>query len=296
MVIRVACPCGKNLAVRNDMRGKHIQCPTCFSLVEIPSRWWWKRNPPATADKQPARRRTAPAPRPHSRGAPPEEQPPGTQSASTVDRARPAGRREVPVIRLRHPPRWTRLLAKRVESRWYHSLAYPLAVVPIFCWLGVVLSLLTAAALFFWVSIDRGLPQPLPRQAFAGTLVLMFYVLGCACSYLNSVLSLAARGLTKREPGFDAAPLRALHSFGLWLASMLAGPGLVFGAAYGYWIHCGDPTFVDGMILAELCLAGVGWWLFSMLLINVAETTRVPLPGRVLRTAMRLRGKSIELI
>ena len=202
-----------------------------------------------------------------------------------------------PAIRLRRPPRWTRLLRKREEPRWYHSITYPLVKVPVFLWLSVALSILTAVALSAWVSIDRTLPQNhVLYQVLAFSLVLLTYVLGATFTYFNSILALAARGKAKFEPSIDAAPDRAALNCGLWLACFLAGPVLVFGAAFAYWLHCGEMMFVDWTILAELGFVGLGWWLFALLLANAADSFHVPLPGEVLRTSFRMRGKAIELI
>jgi hypothetical protein len=60
-------------------------------------------------------------------------------------------------------------------------------------------------------------------------------------------------------------------------------------------MYCGDLTVIDWLILTELGFAGVGWWLIAILLTNVDATIRVPFPRQVIRTALRMGWKSLEL-
>jgi len=299
MVIRFACQCGKRLTAPKAMRGRQIQCPACFSLVDIPGR----RSLFSTGARH--------SKGPRSRATPTASQPPPTETLagfvsqlpgyvgpSTFIPARPVSDGEIESIRLRRVPRWTRLLSQRVEPRWYHSLTYPLANVPVFLRLSVLLSLLTALAIYSWVSIDAERPENWSSRVLAGSLLLLFYVLGCTFNYFNAILALASQGKTKLEPGMNGNPLVALKSCGLWLACFLSGPILVFGGAYLYWLNCGDLSIVDWTILIELGCAGIGWWLFALLLANADDTARLPfpLPQKVVRTGLRMRGKAIELI
>lgn len=299
MVIRFACQCGKRLTAPKSMRGRQTQCPACFSLVDIPGR----RSFFSTGARKLKAFRANAAPVPDKQ--PPTEtfsefvsQLPGYVGPSTFIPARSVSDGELNDIRLRRVPRWTRLLSKRVEPRWYHSLTYPLANVPVFLRLSVLLSLLTTIAVYTWVSIDVEIPQSWSTRVLAASLLLLFYVLGCTFNYFNAVLSLAAQGKTKLEPGMNGNPLVALQSCGVWLACFLSGPILVFGGAYLYWLNCGDLSIVDWTILVELGCAGIGWWLFALLVTNTDETTRLPfpLPQKVLRTALRMRGKAIEIV
>ena len=124
---------------------------------------------------------------------------------------------------------------------------------------------------------------------------LLLLVLGRTLNYFNAILALAAQGKVKHDAAIDFAPIRALLSCGQWFACFLAGPALLFGSALGYWLYCGDLTVIDWLILAELGFAGVGWWLIAILLTNVDATLRVPTPRQVLRTALRMGWKAIEL-
>jgi hypothetical protein len=198
-------------------------------------------------------------------------------------------------IALRHPPRWTRLLSRRVEARWYHSLIYPVSNVPIFFRLAMMLTVLTAFALLGWLSIERDRSTRWPYVMLGVSLFLLLLVLGRTLNYFNAILALAAQGKVKHEAAIDFAPIRALLGCGQWLACFLAGPALLFGSALGYWLYCGDLTVIDWLILAELGFAGIGWWLIAILLTNVDATVRVPTPRQVFRTALGLGWKSLEL-
>jgi hypothetical protein len=301
MTVRFVCECGKRFAARNDMRGKQIQCPVCFSLVPVPSRRLFGLLGSAP-EKPQAKQVVVEAARRQSQTfeVRPREAERSDRTFSRPQRdsgaAFSSGRR--PAIRLRRPPRWTRLLTRREEPRWYHSITYPLVKVPVFLWLSVGLSILTAVALVAWVSIDRTLASNIGLyQVLAFSLLLLTYALGTTCTYFNSVLALAARGKSKLEPGIDASLLRAAQNCGVCLACLLAGPALLFGGAFVYWLNCGELMFVDWTILTELGFAGLGWWLFALLLSNAAESSfYVPFPGEVWRTALRLRGKALELV
>jgi hypothetical protein len=202
---------------------------------------------------------------------------------------------EVAAISLRHPPRWSRLLSRRVEPRWYHSLVYPAANVPIFFRLAMMLTVLTAVALVGWLSIDPDQPRNWPYEMLGASLFLLLLVLGRTLNYFNAIVALAAQGKVKHEAAIDFAPIQAILSCGQWLACFLAGPVFLFGLALGYWLYSGDLTVIDWVILAELGFAGVGWWLIAILLINADGTVRVPTPRQVMRAALAMRWKTVEL-
>jgi len=315
MTIRFACQCGKRLRASDRMAGRRTQCPACFSSVLIPSKRSWRRpqdrgsarssTDDRTASREPEAMDHSSPPLPagelfndaHAGGTLPNrtEQRPGT---STFIASRAVSTDLDPsatMIALRRPPRWTRLLSRRVEPRWYHSLIYPISHVPVFFRLATMLTVLTAFALLGWLSIDHDRRQAWPYVMLGVSLFLLLLVLGRTLNYFNGVLALAAQGKVKHDAAIDFVPIRALLGCGQWLACFLAGPALLFGSALGYWMYCGDLTVIDWLILAELGFAGVGWWLIAILLTNVDATIRVPLPRQVFRTALRMGAKTLEL-
>jgi hypothetical protein len=315
MTIHFACQCGKRLRAPDRMEGRRTQCPSCFSSVVIPSRHSRWRSAERGGDAASTEDRTArgkeneeatgPVSPPASRGESSSSDAGGPfqsgeqrSGASTFvpTRIATAGLDpEMTAIALRHPPRWTRLLSRRVEPRWYHSLIYPVSNVPIFFRLAMMLTVLTALALLGWLSIDRDRPTAWPYVMLGVSLFLLLLVLGRTLNYFNAILALAAQGKVKHEAAIDFAPIRALLSCGQWFACFLAGPALLFASALGYWLYCGDLTVIDWLILAELGFAAVGWWLIAILLTNVDATLRVPTPRQVLRAALGMGWRAIEL-
>jgi hypothetical protein len=315
MTIRFACECGKRLRAPNHMAGRRTKCPSCSFPVDIPARrfggsFFRRRGTGSAAGNR--------ASRPQDEVKEPAAPPPATPRHEALAAAdsgpfptaeqRPVASTFVPsravtagldpvatAIALRHPPRWSKLLSPRVEARWYHSLTYPAANVPIFFKLATMLTILTAVALLGWLSIDHDRPKTWPYGLLGVSLFLLLLVLGRTLNYFNSILALATQGRVKHDAPIEFEPFRALLSCGQWFACLLAGPAVLFGSALGYWLYCGDLTVIDWLILAELCFAGVGWWLIAILLTNVDGAPRVPMPGQVLRTALGMGWKAIEL-
>jgi hypothetical protein len=127
------------------------------------------------------------------------------------------------------------------------------------------------------------------------SLSLLLLVLGRTLNYFNAIVALAAQGKVKHDAAIDFAPIQAILSCGQWLACFLAGPAFLFGSALGYWVYSGDRTVIDWLILAELGFAGVGWWMIAILLINIDGAVRVPTPLQVMRAALAMRWKTVEL-
>lgn len=313
MTIRFACQCGKRLLAPNHMAGRRTQCPACFNSVLIPARRFggrlFHRNGGKSKGQEGGKPRQAEA---DGDAAPPNGAggPPGADAVPAFASAerRPTASTFVPsravtsgldpdatAIALRHPPRWTRLLSRRAESRWYQSLIYPAGNMPIFFKLAMMLTVLTAFALLGWLSIDHDRRATWPYGVLAVSLLLLLLVLGRTLNYFNAILRLAAQGKVRHDAAIDFEPIRAILSCGQWFACFLAGPAVLFGGALGYWLYSGDLTVIDWLILGELCFAAVGWWLIAILLTNAKTEIRVPTPAQVARTALGMGWKSIEM-
>jgi len=66
---------------------------------------------------------------------------------------------------------------------------------------------------------------------------------------------------------------------------------LLFAARY--WLRCGDPLLADWLILLELIIPALGYWLIGMLVASTEGTMFVP-PSRILEMATRLQRPLIE--
>jgi hypothetical protein len=90
-------------------------------------------------------------------------------------------------------------------------------------------------------------------------------VLGYLCGFLDCVVAATASGDARYvvTPGSD--PRFILRTAFVWMVCFLAGPVLVAGVGLFYWIRCGDPDFVDWLILIQLGVVGIGYWLLALL-------------------------------
>jgi hypothetical protein len=316
MAIDVFCDCGKRLKAPDWMAGRSTQCPSCWNSVTVPKRRWIdvfggkkKRRrediPSPATDTQPAD--GAPSVSPSSPNGAPQAVPfPLTERpiaklplkrASTTRKTTFVTARQVGdgdayrpnSIVLRRQPRWVKLLPSSREQKWYDSLTFPFGKLPVFLRLGFLQAVLTTAALLFWLSMERDNPLKDQLALFlVACLGGVFFVMGHTFHYFNAILEMACHGKTKHEPGIGCTSLGALVSCGHWLSCFLAGPVLLFAAALGYWLYCGDLTIVDWSILVELAFGGVGWFLIALLLTNLDEACRVASPVEVLRTAFTM--------
>jgi hypothetical protein len=73
-----------------------------------------------------------------------------------------------------------------------------------------------------------------------------------------------------------------------WLACLLAGPVVPAATAFWYWLQCGDPTFLDWLILGELAVVAVGYGLFVLAAVAERGRLRDANPIRVIDLAHRV--------
>jgi hypothetical protein len=120
----------------------------------------------------------------------------------------------------------------------------------------------------------------------AGMLVLP--VCGFACNFLGHVLRAGAAGdgSAVRWPGYTVGA--TLAGALVWLACFLAGPVVFAGFAAAYWIECGDPRWLDWLILGELGLFTVGYYLLVLLAVSEGGRLRDANPLHVIDLAHRL--------
>jgi hypothetical protein len=95
--------------------------------------------------------------------------------------------------------------------------------------------------------------------------VLVVLIVGIPCSFLECVLASAVAGEVYYIV-LSGSPLTVVLRSGLkWLTCFLAGPVVFAAAATFYWFRCGDPTPLDYLILTELGVVAVAYWVFSLL-------------------------------
>ena len=296
MSIQFVCVCGKHLRAREDMAGRRSMCPACGAPVGIPLLGPTHRGAtlgPMSPEELRRAKRGVAAPSTVSLAvspAPAAADPPPTPRL----RPRPARGLEItfdgPIepglvrqVILREPAR------PKPARPSVQVLIYPLRASLPLLGLSVFLAAVTGIPLLLIPEIrDLAVTSPGPLLLSSLYLVVPFLALGYACAMLDGALAAGLAGDTRHLfwPGRDLGP--ALKSAMRWLISFLAGPILPIGAAYWYWLSCGDPELIDWLILADLAALAVGYGLFALLAVSVRDRLWDATPRRVAEQIERL--------
>src|SRR5919201_2533122 len=313
MAIKFICTCGKHLRARDEMAARRSFCPRCGAPVGIPSQQPTQRgteaDPMTPAERMRTRRNADPQPwaapglviRELSSGAPAS----GGSYAPGDDPSAPA----VPAVpdpqqvwRPPADPGATRveLVRKRprrragLETHWSHCFLYPFSAIQLLGSLALGLTVLTGGtALLLPRMIDLRLAPLIHSFLCLPYALIPLGVVGYVWGWLESVLASAATGDIRyshwpgRNLGF------ALQSGARWLACFLAGPVVFAAAGLLYWVHCGDLTLLDLLILGELSLLAVGYWLFVLTAVGYTGRLSSIHPGEVVGLAHRLGARAV---
>lgn len=225
-MIQFDCPCGKRLNASDRLAGTTATCPSCRMQIDVPERKATAQARLSTSVRVPGQSIFVKVPR----------SPIERNSAQSVIRRR-TGNYHEPTESLRF-------------------------VAPLSAGLAVLTAIGGAA---YPELLHDGLSSPIAWVPTLTWIVLTGLALGYGCNYLDAVLSYALAG-----KGFIYLPDRtlgpAVRSLARWGLCFLCGPALLFLAALGYWVHCGDVDWIDGLILTELTAGGFGFWVFSLVL------------------------------
>jgi hypothetical protein len=308
MAITFVCRCGKRLRARDNMAQRRSICPACGAPVGIPSR-------EPSADGRAGPMTPEEISRRRGRVNPEAEAPTAAAEVGTI---------QVWVRQRKHNPdlererQWRPLDAPlttptdaagklqcrrhrrrrrfELESRWYHCLLYPLRALGQIGGLSLILAVLTTLAV-----------QLLPQlgefdissgQGWLPVLILSvpLLILGYAAAFLDVVVSGAVAGGEQYVsfPGLNV-PL-ILRSAVKWAACFLAGPIVPAAGAVWYWVQCGDPTPLDYVILGELVVLSVAWWLMALLSINDTLGWSGLAPWRVHALIARMKWRCLPAL
>jgi hypothetical protein len=198
-------------------------------------------------------------------------------------RLRPRG----PMARRRRP----------METRWYQCLGYPFRDAALWVGPALLLTPLTAAALLVlpWL-IAQPPADPGARWAAAAACLLgLVLLIGLPGNFLIGVLGSASSGGTdSRWHGYTLVGV--LKCGALWLGCLLPGPVVPAGAAFWYWVQCGDPILLDWLILGELAIFTVGYGLFVLAAVAERGRLRDANPIRVIDLAHRLGYRAAVVV
>jgi hypothetical protein len=308
MSITFVCSCGKRLRAREEMASRRSMCPRCGAPVGIPS---LQSNHPGglrgpLSPEEISRRRNridpekdtnltsvGPAAVRIRRGANrnAEEQDwrpldgnlvcPAGQDP-TVEPSAPGK----PAARVRRRRSW------QLESRWYHCLAYPLRAWPVVVGLSLGLAALTAAATLLLPGFHDFHADSAQGWLPALLILLPLLIVGYTAGFLDGVLLSGILGESQqvRWPGYNLQPV--IVGAVRWLVCFLAGPILPATVGVWFWLSCGDPAFIDRVILGELAVVTVGLWLLTLVAVADGGRLRDASPPAVVDLFQRLGWRS----
>lgn len=259
-----------------------------FRAVELPT----DERPPKNPSKPQAPRLIGPL----------AQDPPTYRVVQVADEVAPPRRVEqrgqVRRVRRRRQSRHDRPL----ERYWYECLAFPFLVWRWLLALAVLLSLLTAAGVA-WV-VDDAAQGPAfffdPRSDLVVKWLFRSLFVAAGFAVVSSFLYWVARSAATDEPPHGRWPLfdvrLLLRGTGCCLAALVAGPVELAVLGFSYWLECGDITLLDGIILAELAVLGVGCGLFAFAAAARGGRAADLNPLRAFQLAQRLGPRGILLV
>jgi hypothetical protein len=292
MTIKFICTCGKHLKARDEMAARRSVCPRCGSPVGIPS---LKPTHAGTvaAPMSPLERIQYARNRPLA--------PAATPSPSQDKPQPPAPRRGDPrLVRLlsTRGTRRTDLTGRHLEKHWCECLLYPLRACHLCFGLALIMMLLSALGALSLPHLFAETPtDPRLLALFYLTWGLLLVALaGLPCGFLECVLASAVAGEVYYIRWSGNALLTVLRSGAKWLACLLAGPIVFAGAGWLYWLYCGDPELLDWLILAEVGIVGVAYWIVALLAVTDRGRWRDVNPLAVADLAHRLGWRSLVVV
>jgi hypothetical protein len=293
MTIKFVCRCGKRLRARDEMAARRSMCPRCGAPVGVPSRQSAVRGvtagPMTPAERLRARRHVPPpqlfdASAVEMESAPPQPVDPGRGDSK--------GARHRTALRRGARGGWA------LEQHWYQCLLYPFRAWPLVLGLAAALTVLTGATALVLPEVLVELRGgPAHRWLVCVPVLLAFFLLpGYACAFLDCTLTSAAAGEARnvRWPGANLGLV--VKSTITWLVCFLAGPVLPAVAGFFYWLYCGDPDALDWLIMAELGVLAVGYWLLLLLAVSRRDRLRDANPARVEELVNRLGHRLVVVV
>jgi hypothetical protein len=284
MSIKFVCSCGKHLRARDEMAARRSRCPRCGEPVGIPS-------------LQPTHTGTVAAP------MTPQERRRLSRLAGRSDGDSTAVATALPP----QPPfgptnattdgEWNRpvRLPRQLETHWYECLLYPF-----FC--GRLLTLLAVTLAFFSSLLALVVVPKLPRLAETSVwtglpytafalppLLALAYVCGTVECALASAL--AGQGPGEYWPGGQVGLV--LKSVLRWLVCCLAGPVVPAVLACYFWLNGGDLTVLDWIVIGELAVLAVAYWLLAVVRTSESGRLRDANPVRVGQLVRRLGLRAV---
>jgi len=116
----------------------------------------------------------------------------------------------------------------------------------------------------------------------------MGLLIGYGCNFLESVLAYALCGGSRSIQVPDLDPRPAMTSGLKWGLGFACGPAVLVWFACRHWIHCGNVTWIDGLIMVELTIPAIGYWMIGLVVMASRADLAWVSPKQVLKAACRL--------
>lgn len=262
MMIRWICACGKPLKAPEKLAGQIAPCPACGACVAVPS---------LTANvavAEPALTSVA------------------NKSAEYV-LAPVVPNVWVPASSLEDDPNYIRSAMRRRNA--FEKWTKPLERVTFTIHLSALLAVLTAVGVAIYPHVlDAGFAW-LGGWLLAGVWsAAMAVVVGYGLHALDLLFEKSLRGEAAVINVPSRNPRPAIASFTRWSLCFAAGPIVPFFLALQYWIHCGQITLIDVLILGELTVPAVCYGMLGLIVLTRDPTVLHPRPRQVLKEMQSL--------
>lgn len=287
MAIKFVCSCGKRLRARDEMSRRRSVCPRCGKPVGIPSTEPIQEGE-ILGPMTPAQRVAAQMRLIREREGTLNPLPSSSKLRRAVEiipsmerepilAAEPIGApAPVPIdLDAVRQVRGVKIVAVRrdlaSELRWHRSLLYAIRAIPMIAGLALLWSLLLGVISFAVPELMATQFSPehvIPLALCAPCVLLPLVLFGYTAALPSHALISAAEGrlFNSSWPGKALKP--AMLSAVLWLVAFVAGPAVPAYVAYDFWLHCGDPTWIDWLIMAELGTVAIAYWVLVVVSVS----------------------------
>jgi hypothetical protein len=302
MSIKFICGCGKHLRAREEMAGRRTKCPACGRPVGIP--FLRPTHPggligPLSPAERVRNRLQQPGPFPVNEPAAPStevlvlpqrstETAPGL-GCTSGDPRRPG---DADVIRLALA---TTSRRHRHEGRWYRCLSYPCRAVLVLLVLAAGLTVATGGITLLLPEVMEVRARPPLLVLGAPALLVPVVLLGYACGVLEGALTSGMAGVVGHVAWPSLLAAEALRTAVRWLACFLSGPVLPAAGGVLFALFCGDPTFLNGIIVVELAVMSAGYLFCTLIAVARAGGLAGANPARVAAVIHRLGYRALVL-
>jgi hypothetical protein len=304
-LIRFVCRCGRALKAPVRLAGSGCRCPACGADVVVPERACNHRivfaslpDDSAPTDAELSRGQPAADGRP-DRGARLNETAMLSMSPTVTDIDVPADDPNTYTL-CEQPPAVFKPTVM-VEAVPGYDPPAPFERSPVEGWcdplVGVKFLFYLSGLLALMTTMGVGLIPHVLHEGFAWTNGLfltlawgaaMAFVIGYGCAFLDSVTAYAIKGGKTSIEVPDLDPRPALTSISRWALCFAAGPAFLVYFAFRHWLYCGDVKVIDALILVELTMPAIGYWMIAMLVLaGRPDLSRVS-PAQVFKAICQL--------